>query len=431
MIRRPPRSTLFPYTTLFRSREVFVANKRNAANITHVFIDDGGAFSDNLLNAAPHALFPPGAAVNDAIYFGIDTSLTDSGPFSSLVFDIDRPASSTTSYTIIWEYWDGAWTTLTVQDNTSSFAVGGVRSVHWDQLNMSGWAATDPGMGTTGFWVRARLSALTGTFTAPTQAVGNGIYSVTWPYVDIDGDDIRGDISTKIATRSTIVSDKDGFGGSAPDLYANKLFVASRQDRRGKTFSPFINLAQEQNLSGVTVTLDAAAGHPSLTTIAFVSDNRTPAGEGVVIGGDDAGGGVMGRFATIALSSAVAYNYYGIYRLFLRSYASVIDSAINLQVQYRVGPGAFQSTELLRNITVADISSQYSPIDLGVVNLNPPPGVISAGIDIELWAGASSNATVPFFFDVVLMPVDEYAVIAKTGDEDNDESAIRDRKSVV
>src|SRR3712207_7945381 len=26
MIRRPPRSTLFPYTTLFRSRDAFVAN---------------------------------------------------------------------------------------------------------------------------------------------------------------------------------------------------------------------------------------------------------------------------------------------------------------------------------------------------------------------------------------------------------------------
>src|SRR2546426_9080200 len=28
MIRRPPRSTLFPYTTLFRSLQEFVANKK-------------------------------------------------------------------------------------------------------------------------------------------------------------------------------------------------------------------------------------------------------------------------------------------------------------------------------------------------------------------------------------------------------------------
>src|SRR2546426_5599275 len=35
MIRRPPRSTLFPYTTLFRSREFHVseAEKRSAHNV--------------------------------------------------------------------------------------------------------------------------------------------------------------------------------------------------------------------------------------------------------------------------------------------------------------------------------------------------------------------------------------------------------------
>src|SRR2546429_2009358 len=34
MIRRPPRSTLFPYTTLFRSRSVRVAYDRDAAVYT-------------------------------------------------------------------------------------------------------------------------------------------------------------------------------------------------------------------------------------------------------------------------------------------------------------------------------------------------------------------------------------------------------------
>src|SRR2546426_4034316 len=32
MIRRPPRSTLFPYTTLFRSRQPFTAQFRSAVN---------------------------------------------------------------------------------------------------------------------------------------------------------------------------------------------------------------------------------------------------------------------------------------------------------------------------------------------------------------------------------------------------------------
>src|SRR5260221_4858608 len=34
MIRRPPRSTLFPYTTLFRSRPLVVAVKKPGAEVT-------------------------------------------------------------------------------------------------------------------------------------------------------------------------------------------------------------------------------------------------------------------------------------------------------------------------------------------------------------------------------------------------------------
>src|SRR5256885_16611751 len=49
MIRRPPRSTLFPYTTLFRSRGAHVANRKCAARVRrgvdagavpHVVVED-------------------------------------------------------------------------------------------------------------------------------------------------------------------------------------------------------------------------------------------------------------------------------------------------------------------------------------------------------------------------------------------------------
>src|SRR3712207_9474670 len=39
MIRRPPRSTLFPYTTLFRSRAVEAAHEARAAGFEHVNLD--------------------------------------------------------------------------------------------------------------------------------------------------------------------------------------------------------------------------------------------------------------------------------------------------------------------------------------------------------------------------------------------------------
>src|SRR5258708_26453409 len=42
MIRRPPRSTLFPYTTLFRSVQVAVARDVVAADLEHVLEAGGG-----------------------------------------------------------------------------------------------------------------------------------------------------------------------------------------------------------------------------------------------------------------------------------------------------------------------------------------------------------------------------------------------------
>src|SRR3712207_7644141 len=45
MIRRPPRSTLFPYTTLFRSTDIYAARVDAAGRVldtTPVVVDQGG-----------------------------------------------------------------------------------------------------------------------------------------------------------------------------------------------------------------------------------------------------------------------------------------------------------------------------------------------------------------------------------------------------
>src|SRR2546430_11437221 len=56
MIRRPPRSTLFPYTTLFRSNELL---HRHAESPTEILVKDPGA---NVGRAARFARYPPGHA---------------------------------------------------------------------------------------------------------------------------------------------------------------------------------------------------------------------------------------------------------------------------------------------------------------------------------------------------------------------------------
>src|SRR5438067_5026410 len=55
MLRRPPRSTLFPYTTLFRSAIGLVGESGSGKSMTARAID---------------RLLPPGAAVNGRIRFG-------------------------------------------------------------------------------------------------------------------------------------------------------------------------------------------------------------------------------------------------------------------------------------------------------------------------------------------------------------------------
>src|SRR5260221_3736173 len=42
MIRRPPRSTLFPYTTLFRSHEAALGGGLGAGGPGHLFVDGAG-----------------------------------------------------------------------------------------------------------------------------------------------------------------------------------------------------------------------------------------------------------------------------------------------------------------------------------------------------------------------------------------------------
>src|SRR3712207_8399249 len=53
MIRRPPRSTLFPYTTLFRSRDVLLGLPPRVADLEGVDPLEGDPREDAVLGANP------------------------------------------------------------------------------------------------------------------------------------------------------------------------------------------------------------------------------------------------------------------------------------------------------------------------------------------------------------------------------------------
>src|SRR3712207_7585242 len=64
MIRRPPRSTLFPYTTLFRSREVL--------HVARADLEDVGVLSDEIHVAGLHDL---GDHLQSGLFAGLGEEL--------------------------------------------------------------------------------------------------------------------------------------------------------------------------------------------------------------------------------------------------------------------------------------------------------------------------------------------------------------------
>src|SRR2546426_9427512 len=88
MIRRPPRSTLFPYTTLFRSQKLL--RQAHARELIDLAKEDDGAYPVKLRDLTPSPALPPAepAAVTDA-----DEALAPPMPESSAPPSM-RPANA-------------------------------------------------------------------------------------------------------------------------------------------------------------------------------------------------------------------------------------------------------------------------------------------------------------------------------------------------
>src|SRR5256885_4412152 len=70
MIRRPPRSTLFPYTTLFRSTVIFVV----MVGVCYVSEQQGAVFTRQGVDHTASALQPGGNMEGKEVRFGIASS---------------------------------------------------------------------------------------------------------------------------------------------------------------------------------------------------------------------------------------------------------------------------------------------------------------------------------------------------------------------
>ena len=400
--------------TVTCDKEVFVANKHNKAQLTHIYVDDGGVWGANLVASTAFNLFPAVPFGNDAIYFGSDTTTTDSGPFCSLVFDID---DARTAGTTDWEYWDGgAWTSLrggNITDNTSpdglgddAFEIAGVNSVHW--IQPSDWAtrdvSADGGPAVTGYWVRCRVVGAGNTATQQNRAV----YSILWPYVNVVADEVTGDIPSiieaQIEPKSKLTN--QNVTASGPDLYSNKILAGLRSLSRGEDFSPYINLQDEQNPSGITITL--------VTSVTNVVDPTTATGRQTLYNP----GGVLAQTEEIRVqfSRDAALQYYGTYRMMIRGRQSsgALDE-LYVQIEHKISSFTTIKWSPVRQFTSTTLDWQI--LDFGQWQL---PGFTDVNTDegvtgLELVINCESTALAPgnlIFYELILWPIDEWAIEA-------------------
>jgi len=393
--------------------ETYIANKHNMAQLTHVFVDNGGAFGPNLIGGAlPFNLLPAVPVANDAIYFGIDTTLLNSGPFCSLVFDILAAQTGITS--IIWEYWSSAgpgWAALTVQDNTNAdgfmtgdaFDTVGVASVHWEQPPL--WIAVDlsvaaaGALAITGFWIRARV-AVAAAATAPTQQNRN-IYSILWPHVDIASDQVLGDIEAIARTVLKNQADRDGSGGAGPDLYANRAIIALRSLDRGEDFTPYINLSDEQNNANLSIFPGASS--------AFSNNVETPTGRQITITNRPA---LWGSSVTIQFEAELAVQYRGGFHAYLRG-EQTSGAAGDIQLRLRIGLGGAGGYSRLapRVVTFGAVGTDDIVLDFGGIKIPSSDSLLDidntqSNLFIEAFGDGAADCNL---YDLILVPIDEWA----------------------
>lgn len=391
--------------------EVYIANKRNDANITNVHYWDStaGVWSGNLMGAAlPYDLLPAVPAAGDVVIFGIDTTMLDSGPFCSLVFDLATAQVDLT--TVTWRYSDvgadpTAWGALTVQDNTNAdgimtgdpFDTTGVRSVHWAQP--SDWTTQNPQvgagpvLGVTGYWIAAHVVVI-GAAPAPPTQQNRHIYSITWPFVEIDDLDILGDIP---ALLRMLIRNQSDTGSGGLTGYSNRFVIGLRSLSRGQDFTAYINLANEQNPDSITVT-DAVVSN-------FVADTTVPTGIKLQITNPAAIGSVV---ADISIAGTMTPQYAGRFHCYLRgkqTTGAAEDVSIGIVGQYGSGGRFWESEQVAFQNTndwqILDMGSVYIPGQVA--------GITSWTIQFRLTA-YGNGASDAELYDMILIPIDEWAI---------------------
>lgn len=399
--------------------EVYVANKRNVANITNVHYFDSNAnnWSANLLVAGlPVAMLPNPILADDVIVFGIDTTVADSGPFCSLVFDIGTAMALVTGQQ--WKYSrTGAdptvnWPNLTVQDNTDQdgamtgmpFDTLGVGSVHWEQP--SDWTTQNPtvnavALGVTGYWVAMDILTVAGGDTPPWQQ-NRDIYSIVWPYVEIASTAVLGDVEAIL--RTIVRNQADTNNTAALIAWENRVICGLRSISRGSNFTAYINFSDEQNPAGITIQSSGFYGN----------DTTVPTGRSAPIA-------AVGGTGNIIIDSPISTEYLGTFHGYLR-YQMTSGTPANATIQVT---GRYEALTyfFVSPLHVPANTNAYQVFDLGRIDIGyGTQGQIPTHLFFQAatTGGGGDNFKL---IDMILIPVDEWAM--DTYDHQNDSGLSR------
>lgn len=399
------------------ANEVYITNHNRNAQLTHVFYYDASvpSYSANLLGAAlPYALFPAVPAVGDICYFGMDTSLFRDVSAStmpiSLIFDLVAQTGITG---IVWEAYNGAaWVAVNVTDYTNA---GGLMSgVAFDTAGVNSVAkAIDSGItsgdvnGSSCAWLRARITGVGGAPTPPIQQ-NRDVYVASNAFVDFGQDSIAGDISAISKIKIIDVGDRDGSGGSVPNLYQTRCICGLRSVDRGPDFVNMLFAAGKQNPGGIVVTYGALtssiSSYLSLSgSAAHYLNNVAPTS--------------LADRAIITLNSSLYEQFAGRYRVFLRNVtlwnetAAATTYSIRLRASSLSGGESQYSDTQYVSVNAATTVSNLT-YDLGIIVI---PKFIVPGDQAQIAVQVADNyaagaGNVHCYIDTIaLVPVDEWA----------------------
>lgn len=377
---------------------IMVGNKTHRSNLTDIVVDDGGVLStiypDGIL---PVAFLPNPVSASDAVYFGVNANVTDSGPFDGLVLTIETPVN--TQPTLVWEYstGPGTWGTLSVRDETENFQVTGSGIISWVRPN--DWATVSFN-GISGWWVRARVSGVTGTITPPTQGVIR-TFAINRAKVSIADDQIEGAMPAVSRIKLTNRSDRDGPLGSGPHLHANRIVVGLHSLIDSDQFVAYLNLANEQNPIGISTDIGDSTAYSNIV--------RAPAGQAMVY--TPAGVEAMADRGIITLGPSVTQSFYGSFHAYLRGKrtgGSETDISVRLEIISGSGGLTFQSVARRFKSEL-----DFEVLDMGEITLpvgrSYGPDELGDVTEIRVQASAAGSGPTATFYDIVLIQVDEWA----------------------